>query len=58
MTYYLKTLLPEIMFMTAALTITIGMASLMGWQYGLIFIGATTLVATAYLSNLMNTEAE
>lgn len=52
-----KSLLPEIMFISGALTITIGMFSLMGWQYGLIFIGGTILVAAAYLSDVINTEA-
>jgi len=51
LSYYIKWLLPEILFVIAAAIITIGFFALAGWQYGFIFGGGCLLVVAALTEN-------
>lgn len=51
MLYYLKWLMPEIIFVIATTLITIGFFALAGWPYGLIFGGGALLVVAALFEN-------
>jgi len=53
--HYIKLLLPEIAFAVGIISVLIAMASMMGWQYALLFGGAALLVVSLYLHNVMNT---
>ncbi|MFD2830347.1 hypothetical protein [Corticicoccus populi] len=52
----IKTILPELIFLTAGLLIIIAMWSLMGRPYAAIFAGGFLLVTSLYLSSVMYSE--
>lgn len=54
----LQSLIPEIIFIISSLALVIGSWSLMGWEYGLIMLGAFGLTAAAYLNGVMTTTVE
>lgn len=58
MLYYLKWLMPEIIFVIATTLITIGFFALAGWPYGLIFGGGVLLVVAALTENNLRSEQE
>lgn len=53
MKYYLKFLMPEILFIIGTVSATIGFFFMAGWEYALIFGGAVFLVAAGYVSSVL-----
>lgn len=50
----LKSIIPEIIFVTGVAMVVIVMWSLMGWQYALFFTGAVLILVSAYVNELMS----
>lgn len=54
----LQSLIPECIYIISSIAVVIGSWSLMGWEYGLIILGAFGLSTVAYLNAVMTTTVE
>lgn len=52
----LKSILPEITFVTGSLMVIIAMFLLMGWQYALFFGGGVLILVSSYVNEIMQVE--
>lgn len=54
----IKSLLPEITFLTGTVAAIIGLWSFTNWQITLIFAGGVLILASAYINEIMSLEVE